>query len=163
MLSNRVQIVEIESLNFCIIFDSSLVVVIELGSLEVEATEAHVRFMDVSDVQVSWVELSERELVVCMAYCNKGSSISSKIIVVLNRTSGVKFGGVSNFKSLSKSSNILGKLSCNHLVVDRKLDSFVYMFHLPSSNVLDVVPTSRISFFLRKHVVRLAMVVLVMP
>ena len=88
-----------ESLSFCIVLDSSLVVVIELVSLYAKATNAHVRFVDVSEVQVLWLDLSEKEFVACTAYGNKGSSISSEIIVVLNRrTLGMKFDAVSVFK-----------------------------------------------------------------
>ena len=146
-LSSRRQIVEIESLSFCTVLESSLVVVIELVSLELEATDAQVLLLVMSEFQVFWLDVSERVSTECIAYCSSGSSSVSNTIVVLNRTPRSNVEGVSSCTCFPKVPYIFGRLSCSHFVVDWKFASLVYTFHLPDSIVFDVERTSRISFF----------------
>ena len=62
ILSRREQILVMDSLSCWMVLESSLVVVIELVSWDLEATDAHVRLLDPTEVQVPVLEVSEKEL-----------------------------------------------------------------------------------------------------
>ena len=89
-LSSREQMVEMDSLSFWMLLVSSLVVVMELVALELEATEAHVCLAGTSGFRP--FDVSENESTDLIAYCSNGSSVLSKTIVVLKRTSVWKSG-----------------------------------------------------------------------
>ena len=146
ILLSREQIFEMDSLSFCMVLVSSLVVVMELVPFELEATDAHVRLVDTSEFQVLVLDVSEKELTHLVAYCSSGSSALLNRMVRLKRTSGWKSGGQSSWACLHTSLHSLERLSCSHLVVDWKFGNLVYMFQRPRSVVLDVARTSRISF-----------------
>ena len=97
----------------------------ELVSLDLEATDAHVRLDDPSEVQVLVLEVSENESTEWAAYCSNGSLLLSKTIVLLKRTSTTKSFGVDAVMSWWRMPCILCRLSCNHFVVEGKFVSLV--------------------------------------
>ena len=64
--------VEMDSLSFWMLLVSSLVVVMELVALELEATEAHVCLAGTSGFRP--FDVSENESTDLIAYCSNGSS-----------------------------------------------------------------------------------------
>ena len=92
-LSSLRQMFEIDSLSFCTVLESLLVVVMELVSLELDVTDAQVLLLVKSEFQVWLLDVSDRLSTELIAYCKSGSS--SNTMVVLNLTLRSNVVGVS--------------------------------------------------------------------
>ena len=92
-LSSLRQMFEIDSLSFCTVLESLLVVVMELVSLELDVTDAQVLLLVKSEFQVWLLDVSDRLSTELIAYCKSGSS--SNTMVVLNLTPRSNVVGVS--------------------------------------------------------------------
>ena len=71
-LSSLRQMFEIDSLSFCTVLESLLVVVMELVSLELDVTDAQVLLLVKSEFQVWLLDVSDRLSTELIAYCKSG-------------------------------------------------------------------------------------------